>query len=209
MNFRDKAFDCSSNAMNEVQQVVEQMSDCVGQMAQMLDALRDIHTKSHKIKKAANAIDDIAFQANILSLKTALEAVESGSHGTGFTIVEAEVRNLASKSTEVSIETRTLIEKSYNSIYKSIQIVGKVNESFSSIAEMTQKCSGNINTVYSFSTNRLKAIRVFSRGLFQMVQVVQQIKVFAQECADLSRQIDCHTEVLKQLTDKFDIEGLR
>ncbi len=50
-------------------------------MIQMLGAMDEITETSEKINRIIKAIDDIAFQTNILSLNAAVEAARAGASG--------------------------------------------------------------------------------------------------------------------------------
>lgn len=74
------------------------------QMKKMISAMSHIYTSSQEIEKIVNAIEDIAFQTNILSLNASIEAAKVGLAGKGFAVVAEEVGNLAAKNARILIE---------------------------------------------------------------------------------------------------------
>jgi len=74
-------------------------------------AMDEINESTQTINEAIEAIDQIAFQTNILSLNAAVEAATAGEAGKGFAVVASEVRNLASRSAEAAKTIKDLVAK--------------------------------------------------------------------------------------------------
>ncbi|MFW5695128.1 MAG: methyl-accepting chemotaxis protein [Alkalispirochaeta sp.] len=97
--------------------------------------LEDLGTKAQELERrtdqmleAANVINGIAAQTNLLSMNAAIEAAHAGDAGRGFSVVAEEIRKLA----ENSSNNATVIQ---NSLKGSVTLIQEINGSFESMQE--------------------------------------------------------------------------
>lgn len=65
------------------------------------------HTR--EIESILGLIQGVAMQTNLLSLNAAVEAARAGEHGRGFGVVAEEVRKLAARTGEATVQIRQMI----------------------------------------------------------------------------------------------------
>ncbi len=85
-------------------------------MDQTNTALREVLASSSKINDISLTIDVIARQTNLLSLNATIESARAGEAGRGFSVVAAEVRELAGRAASSSADISALVSESQQRI---------------------------------------------------------------------------------------------
>ncbi|NRB24335.1 methyl-accepting chemotaxis protein [Shewanella sp.] len=116
----DSARDAESNATKGeviVLQSVDSMSQLSQQIEQTSAVIGHLASESQNIGSVLDVIKGIAEQTNLLALNAAIEAARAGEQGRGFAVVADEVRTLAQKTQESTLEIESMID----SLQKGVQ----------------------------------------------------------------------------------------
>jgi methyl-accepting chemotaxis protein len=173
------------------------------QMEQMITAVDEINQANQNISKVIKAIDDIAFQTNILSLNAAVEAARAGSAGKGFAVVAEEVRNLATKSANSAKETGKLITNSMEKAQLGTRIAGETASSLLEIVTGIHESGKIIAEIARSSNEQTLAIEQINIAVSGITKVVQQNSATSEESAAASQEMSGQAEMLENLLTQF------
>lgn len=170
---------------------------------EMTEAMADISAKSSEIVDISNAISEIAFQTNILSLNAAVEAARAGEAGKGFAVVAGEVRNLAVKCSESVERTSMLISQTMQAVERGNNIVRETADSLNEAVNITVEAIQLINQINTSSHEQSEMIEKANKGIMQISDAVQKNANTAERSASSGRILNSQAELLRDLTDKF------
>lgn len=172
-------------------------------MSQMLDAMNEITATSKEISKIVKAIDDIAFQTNILSLNAAVEAARAGASGKGFAVVADEVRNLSQRSAEAAKSTTALVESTVTAIEHGRTIADSTAKSLQIVSEKSTFVNDAIGKIASASQEQATATQQVLIGIDQVSTVVQTNSATAEESAAAAEELAAQARELTAMTHQY------
>ncbi len=106
---------------------------------QSIAAIDRIQSSSSRVSEIVRVISEIANQTNLLAFNAAIEAARAGQQGVGFSVVAAEVRKLAERSSTAAQEVARLIDESTLNVQQGAEVSRSAARSFEGILTAVER----------------------------------------------------------------------
>ncbi len=144
--------------------------------------MRTLQEQSTHIQRVADVIGEIAMQTHLISLNASIISAQAGEHGKGFAVLAHEVRALANKARDASID-----------IVKSLEAVNQ--QADRTVASM-QSLSEDVNQGAAQATAAVSLLAGIGRLAAESEQEIQHIATMASSHVEATRQISAAVQVM-------------
>lgn len=134
-----KVSEHSGQTRTKTEEIVQCVQEANERMTSLSGAMDNISANAQEITKIAKAIEDIAFQTNILSINASVEAARAGMAGKGFAVVAEEVRQLASRSAEAAKHATEMVGSTRSIIETGVKLTAATAGSFADISNVSDQ----------------------------------------------------------------------
>ncbi|MDA3877957.1 MAG: methyl-accepting chemotaxis protein [Halothiobacillus sp.] len=101
----------SEQGQGQIARSVESIHEAITRVEESTIHIRGLVSAKDEVERMTRTIGSVADQTNLLALTAAIEAARAGAHGRGFAVVAEEVRALAKRSRDATVEIAAVMER--------------------------------------------------------------------------------------------------
>ncbi|WP_341314854.1 methyl-accepting chemotaxis protein [Paraburkholderia sp. IMGN_8] len=190
----------ASTLANNASEIAEKGGDVV---SRVVATMNEINDSARSIGDIIGVIEGIAFQTNILALNAAVEAARAGEEGRGFSVVAAEVRNLAQRSAAAAKEIKGLISTSVERVSNGSTLAQDAGQTMDEVVKAVKRVTDIMGEISAASSEQSAGIEEINLAVTQMDSGTQQNAALVEQATAAARSLDDQARGLKLMVGKF------
>jgi len=194
-------------AVQDTNRTMEAIREQVEEVAEKIVALSQ---KTQAIGEIVSTVNDIAEQSNLLALNATIEAAAAGDQGSRFSVVANEMKHLADRAKECTVQVRTILGDIQKGINSSVMLT---EEGVKRVEVGKQQAGVTERTINEMNSTTVESVQAFQQiigasnqqqiGFEQVTQGMRDIRQAAEQTASGTSQLEKAVSNLNALSHQL------
>jgi len=197
----------------------EQLENLNELMIGVENSVTELGGNVNLISSVLSVIEGLSEQTNLLALNAAIEAARAGEQGRGFAVVADEVRSLAKRSQDSTIEIKEILEKLQSSTVKTVDDMARsdkqrvvVIEAMGRIRDIIGSSNASIQQLSEMNIQVATAASEQSTVSSEIAERINGIASLADDIGNSSAKVrtqfeslEMQSKLIVDMTNKFTV----
>lgn len=179
-----------------------------GQVESLAGIVDRLESRSSQISAVVAVIRDIADQTNLLALNAAIEAARAGEQGRGFAVVADEVRKLAEKTAQATLEISETIASIRSETSKTAEDMHQTVEQVAQGVNLVEDAAASIKRICCNTSTVEESVAGIATATRQQSDICQEISQLIARMQNMMGDTDAAVAHALQLGQALQASGV-
>lgn len=185
-----QALQLADTGQATVSKAIQSVSRLSGQVQEGAQRIQNLEQESGEIGGVLEVIQSIAEQTNLLALNAAIEAARAGEAGRGFSVVADEVRGLAKRVQDSTVDIERIVSNLQSGAAGAVGDMSKARQMAEEASDQAGKSGAALSEILG-AVNRIVEMTT------QVASATEQQRATA---AEMTRNVETSSSAIDELT---------